>query len=211
MTARASARDPWLALDVRSALAVLLVTLLGNASCGEAPPAKEPIAIAPTVSAEAPPPLRSATVASAAPSGSAHAAPVCTPECIAGTAIPGTDENRSVIAFCEIYRHALESGDVETLVSIASPKYYEDAGTPDPSDDLDRAGLERFLRAQMSAVSGMRAEFLYRSIRTDGDAIVVTYTYAASFQLQNEWKRVVDDNELRLARSADSFVILSGM
>lgn len=145
------------------------------------------------------------------PSPSASAGEACTPACIPGTSIPGTDENRTIIAFCEIYRHALEAGDVETLVAIASPSYREDAGTTDTADDLDRAGLEKFLRAQMSAVSAMRAEFLYRSVDLDGEVIVVTYTYAASYRLNGEWRRTVDDNELRLARSGDSFVILSGM
>lgn len=143
---------------------------------------------------------------------SASAAPACTPECLGGTRIPGTDENRAVLAFCEVYRRAVEALDVETLLALASPRYFEDGGNSDPSDDIDREGLEKFLRRGFTSLRAVRYEFRYRDIRREGDVVVVAYTYAGSFELQGgDTKRLLADNELRLERRGDSFLILGGM
>lgn len=188
------------------------VALVG--ACGNA--AREPatIAAAPVVSATAAAASASAAAsATAAPSSSAAAEFECTPECLGGTRIPGTDENRAVLAFCEVYRRAVESQDVDTLLALASPRYLEDGGNADPSDDLDRAGLESTLRAQLSAIDSVRYEFRYRGVRRQGDVIHVAYTYVASFRLTKtgDFKRLIEDNELELSPAGDSFLILSGM
>lgn len=36
----------------------------------------------------------------------------------------------SIVAVCENYRHAVEERDARTLMSLASPRYFEDGGTP---------------------------------------------------------------------------------
>lgn len=196
---------------------LLLVTaLVFVGACGDAitPRAPSEVAAAPAVSASS---IASSPspAASPAPSTSSSAAGefVCTPECLGGTRIPGTDENRAVLAFCEVYRRAVEARDVDTLLALASTSYLEDGGTADPSDDYGRAGLESTLRAQLSAIDSVRYEFRYRSVHREADEIRVEYTYVASFRMtkSGEWKRLVQDNELRLEPSGDSFAILSGM
>ena len=56
-----------------------------------------------------------------------------------------SDFNRQVIAFCEDYRHAVEKRNTGLLLRLADPKYYEDGGNVDTSDDLDYAGLQAYL------------------------------------------------------------------
>jgi hypothetical protein len=188
---------------------LLLLGVVAVMACGEPSPAR---VAAPVDTTQ---PIASASPSASAPasaSASASASSRCTPECLGGTHIPGTDENRAVLAFCEVYRRAVEARDVDTLLSLASPAYFEDGGNTDPSDDLDRKGLEAFLREGLSSLSDVHYEFRYRDVRREGDAIVVSYTYAGSFSLKSgQTKRVIDDNELRLERSGDGFVITSGM
>jgi hypothetical protein len=55
---------------------------------------------------------------------------LCISACATGR-IPNTDladtaDNRSVVNFCERYRRAVEAKDARTLLTLASPDYYED-------------------------------------------------------------------------------------
>gem|GEM_PF-251851 len=141
----------------------------------------------------------------------------CNQQLIPNTDVVDVPENRKVIEFCEVYRHAVERREVGKLFSLAHPKYYENGGNIDASDDIDYAGLKEFLRERFSAAKGIRYEIRYRRIqRGSKNVILVDYTYSASYQLPSEngeddWHRKVEDNRLELVPHKDSFLILSGM
>ena len=52
----------------------------------------------------------------------------CTQQLIPNTDLADTEENRSLVEFCELYRHAVERRDIDKLLSLAHPDYYEDGG-----------------------------------------------------------------------------------
>lgn len=117
------------------------------------------------------------------------------------------------VVFLERYRQAILNKDVETLVTMASPRYHDDAGTPDdPSDDTDRAGLEKYLRDGFARVQDLRfdAEFGRARIRADG-AIVVEATIDATFTIAGSPHHKKDTTEFVLEHSGDSYLFLSGM
>lgn len=155
----------------------------------------------------------------------------CNQEFIPNTQVEDSDFNREVIAYCEDYRHAVERRNTELLLKMADPKYYEDGGTVDTSDDLDLAGLEQYLHKEFNKTSAIRYEIFYRDISIGrSNQVFVDYTYSASYKLPSGvtpppstsgeppnpaesqvWRRRVADNRLELVRNGNSFRILSGM
>ena len=106
---------------------------------------------------------------------------------IPNTDVPDSSENRAVVNFCERYRRAVEAKDARTLLTLASPDYYEDAGTPRGEDDYGFEGLQRLLTAWVDDVREVRYEIRYRRISVDPDRpnrIYVDYTYSSSYTLR---------------------------
>jgi hypothetical protein len=148
----------------------------------------------------------------------------CTTHYIPNTDVEDNSENRSIVEFCETYRKAVEHKDIGTLLSLASPKYYEDGGNVDASDDLDYAGLRDYLQDKFQQASSIRYEIRYRRVVKDGDKVFVDYTFTASYKLPGDkgadvWRRKVDDNRLELvpykaengSRYREAFQVIAGM
>lgn len=134
--------------------------------------------------------------------------------------IPNTDvvdnaDNRHVVAFCEAYRRAVERKDLATLVELASPQYYEDGGNVDASDDIDYAGLRRYLATKFNEANSIRYEIRYRRVSRGPDVVLVDYTFSGSYRLPTEtggkWRSTVEENRLELVASGESFKIVAGM
>jgi hypothetical protein len=142
----------------------------------------------------------------------------CTREVIPNTDVEDTDFNREVVEFCENYRHAVERRNIALLLKIADPKYYEDGGSIDTSDDLDYAGLKAYLESKFRDVKAIRYEVRYRDVtRGRNDEVFVDYTYSASYKIPTPkgdvWRRRVADNRLELKPEGlgRGYKILAGM
>ncbi len=134
--------------------------------------------------------------------------------------IPNTDvvdnaENRRVVVFCEAYRRAVERKDLPTLLELASPQYYEDGGNVDAADDIDYAGLHKYLVKKFTEVKGIRYEIRYRRVTRDKQLVIIDYTYSGSFRLPTEkgdkWRSTVEENRLEIVANGESFKIVAGM
>lgn len=141
----------------------------------------------------------------------------CTREVIPNTDVEDTDFNRGVVEFCEDYRHAVERRNVALLLRLADPKYYEDGGSTDTSDDLDYAGLKAYLETKFRDVKAIRYEVRYREVsRGRNEEVFVDYTYSASYKIPTPkgdvWRRRVADNRLELKPEGHGgYRILAGM
>ena len=140
----------------------------------------------------------------------------CAKTYIPNTDVEDTGENRSVIEFCENYRHALEDKNVGVLVKLMSPGYFEDGGNTKNNDDADYEATRGFLTGDFLKTTGIRYEIRYRRIAfTEKNHIYIDYTYAAAWKIPgakaDEWHHAVADNRLDLVRDADSFKIVAGM
>lgn len=140
----------------------------------------------------------------------------CAKQRIVNTDVEDTSENRSVIRFCEEYRHAVEEKDVARLLAMASPKYQDDGGTVAGDDDIDYEGLKAYLTGKFTQADGIRYEIRYRRVyHVDKETLHVEYTYAASYKQPSakgiDWRHTVSDNRMVLARDGESFKVLSGM
>ena len=115
---------------------------------------------------------------------------------IPNTDLADTSDNRTVVNFCERYRRAVEAKDARTLLALASPDYYEDAGTPRGEDDYGFDGLQRLLTAWVDDVREVRYEMRYRRITVDPERpnrLLVDYTYSSSFTLRRPEALITGD------------------
>ncbi len=139
----------------------------------------------------------------------------CSTHYIPNTDVEDNEDNRKLITFCEKYRHAVELKNVGQLLKMASPKYYEDGGNVDASDDIDYAGLREYLQNKYQDARAIRYEIRYRRVVKEDDVIYVDYTYSASYRIPGtkgeEWRRKVDDNRLELIPHNEEFQIVAGM
>lgn len=130
---------------------------------------------------------------------------------IPGSDVPDTRENRSVIAFCERYRSAMEARDAAALLALASPAYLDDAGTPGSDDDMSYDGLRAYLKGMFASVERISYAIRYRAIHDDGQRIVVRVSHSASYVIEGKPRTSVGDNELVLERHEGAYRVLSGM
>ena len=139
----------------------------------------------------------------------------CNKQYIPNTAIEDTPENREVVNYCERYRHAIEDLNVGLLLSMASPRYFDNSGTATGDDDFDRRGLEKILVERFESVDAIRYEIKYRDVYEGEGRVYVDYTYTMSFQYEvdgkSQWANKTADNRLELERVDGGFLIVSGM
>lgn len=148
--------------------------------------------------------------------GLLSSAGACSPAVIPNTDVVDTPENRDILTFCERYRKAVEHKNIGQLLEMAAATYYEDGGTLDPTDDMDRAGLDDYLRNKYIEAESVRYEIRYRRV-TPGrqERFLVDFTYSASFRVPTstgaEWRRKVSENRLEIVPSGEKFLIVAGM
>jgi len=139
----------------------------------------------------------------------------CNKQLIPNTEIEDTEENREIVAFCERYRRAVEDLNVGLLLTLASPRYFDNSGSTTGDDDFDRNGLESVLAKRFQSIQAMRYEIRYRDIYEMDNLIMIDYTYTMSFQYkleeQSKWANRTADNRLELERVDGGFLIVSGM
>lgn len=140
----------------------------------------------------------------------------CSHHLIPNTDVADTSQNRALVEFCEVYRHAVEEQNIDALMAMVHPDYYEDGGNIDATDDLDFAGLRTYLKSEFKDAKAIRYEMHYRRVaRDEDDRWNIAYTYTASYKLPDGegelWHREVSENQLTVVPTDESFLILAGM
>ncbi len=92
----------------------------------------------------------------------------CAARVLPGTEIRDTPDTHAIAGVLETYRQALEKRDVQAILALVAPTYFDNSGTPDPADDVDRAGLEKRLQ-ELKDVPMLRVQFSVRDIQAKGD------------------------------------------
>jgi hypothetical protein len=99
---------------------------------------------------------------------------------VAGTRVPYSEANKSVLEACEEYRMAVERGDADALMLLAHAQYWEDSGTPSGGDDYGYEGLRNVLTTRLQKASDIRYSVRYMAV------------HQACGELQNGCKAAVD-------------------
>jgi ketosteroid isomerase-like protein len=139
----------------------------------------------------------------------------CTPRRFPGTEIADNADTRAVAAAIEAYRAALEKRDAAGVLALATADYFDNGGTPEPADDLDRAGLEARLPKDLSAIEGVKLDFTLRRIEVDGDAAVAEVFFEHYYRVTTPAgavpRRDSDVHRFRLRRLGGKWLFAAGL
>jgi hypothetical protein len=131
------------------------------------------------------------------------------------TTIERSEQNRKIIEIVEEYRQRLMQRNVVGLLALASPRYFEDSGTPRSDDDYGFDGLRKVLETQLPRVKSLRYDIEYRNIRVSGDQAEVEVFLDGSFEIGAEagdrYRRVNDYHRFLLAKEGDEWKFIAGM
>lgn len=141
---------------------------------------------------------------------------------VAGTRVPYSDMNKSVLDTCEEYRLAVERRDADALMLMVHKQYWEDSGSPSGSDDYGVEGLRNVLLTRLQKASEIRFSMRYLAVHQQCTAIkagcraAVDVLIDASFTIANPLGRPVrpdkrDQNQLVLEWDGNRWLFLSGM
>jgi hypothetical protein len=139
----------------------------------------------------------------------------CSPRRIPGTEIEATRDNEAIAGVVQAYRDAMEKRDADAVLALVAPTYYDAAGTPDPTDDLDRGRLEATLREDLAKAEGVRMEFTLRKIEVKGEEAFAEVFYDSYYRVQTPAgaipRRDSDVHRLQLKRLGGAWKIASGL
>jgi hypothetical protein len=139
----------------------------------------------------------------------------CAPPRLPGTDILDTRENRAVYDVVRAYQQALVRRDAPAVLALVAPDYFDNAGTPDPSDDMDRARLEKSLPADLAKLEGIRLEVTIRSIEVQGDTATAEVFYEEYYRVETPAgpvpRRDSDLHQLHLKKVEGAWKITSGL
>ena len=136
-----------------------------------------------------------------------------------GTTIVRSEQNRKIIETVEQYRRRMMERNVEGLLVLASPNYFEDSGTPRSDDDYGYDGLKQVLANQLKRVKSMRYEIEYRTIKVTGsdDAkkaeveVFVDGSFELAADSGDRYRRVNDYHRFLLEQRDDRWKFVAGM
>jgi hypothetical protein len=136
---------------------------------------------------------------------------------IPGTTVDRTSDNEEIIRTVEKYRQRLLEKNVDGLLVLASPNYFEDGGTQKADDDYGFEGLRTRLGPLLERVrSIVRYDIQYKKITVSNNRAEVFVFVNGSFELASEmgdrYQRVNDRHKFVLERKGDTgWKFLSGM
>ncbi len=141
----------------------------------------------------------------------------CNRDKIPNTDVEDTAQAREVIDFVEKYRVAVTQRSVPKLLAMAHPDYFDDMGTPQGEDDVDRDGLsDRLTTTFNEDLISVHYDIRYRDVVFLPTKILVDYTYIGRFRINTpdgaRWERRLADNRMVLIKRGEAdFKIASGM
>ncbi len=107
----------------------------------------------------------------------------CAPRNLPGTDIKNTPETRAIANLLEAYRQAVEKRDTQAILAMATSDYFDNSGTMDPADDVDRAGLEKRLD-ELGQVKDLRLVLALRGSEVKRDEARAEVTFDQFYRVQ---------------------------
>jgi ketosteroid isomerase-like protein len=134
---------------------------------------------------------------------------------IPDTDILDTADTRAVLAVIEQYRQAAERRDAAAVMDLVSKSYFDDGGTPDPTDDLDYGELAKAVAADYVRVPSTRLRLSVKQIEVRGERAVAFLFYEAHYRIATPRgevpKQEQDVSRMAFAREGGAWRITSGL
>jgi hypothetical protein len=134
-----------------------------------------------------------------------------------GTTVPETKDTRAIYEVVQQWVQAMNDRNASAVLALAAPDYFDDSGTPDPADDLDRERLEKTLPETLARVEGAKLGVTIRSIDVDkqkGTGTAELY-YDSYYRVRTPHdpvpRRDSDVYRLKLKQVAGAWKITSGL
>lgn len=145
----------------------------------------------------------------------ALAAGACSPKRLPGTEIKDTRENRAIYAVIDGYAQAMNRRDAAGVLAQVAPDYFDDAGTPEPGDDLDRERLEKALAEDLGKIEASKLAISLRKIEAQGETAFAEVFYDSYYRVQTPAgpvpRRDSDVHRIRLKKVAGQWKITAGL
>ncbi len=145
----------------------------------------------------------------------AFALAACAPKLIPNTQVEDTRDNRAVYEVLRAYVVGLQTKDASAVLALVSPDYFDNAGTPLPTDDMDRAAVERSLATDLAKVDSLRLEMGVKRIDVKGDTASAELFYDGYYRVVTKEgpvpKRESDLHQMKLRRHGQTWLITSGL
>jgi len=139
----------------------------------------------------------------------------CAPRLLPGTAIEDTSTTRPVYEVIRAYGDAMQRKDAAAVLALVAPDYYDTAGTPGPEDDLDRAGLERALAADLGKIDSLKLDLGVKKIEVRGAEAFAEIYYDGYFRVVTAGgavpKRESDLHRMQFKKIGKDWKIASGL
>lgn len=139
----------------------------------------------------------------------------CAPARIPGTDIADTKENRAVYEVIDEYVRAMNRRDPAAVLALVSDDYFDDAGTPEPGDDLDRERLGKALEKDLKSVETERLAVSVRKIDVQDGTAFAEIFYDNYYRVQTPAgaipRRDSDVHRVRLKKIDGKWKITSGL
>ena len=135
----------------------------------------------------------------------------CGPHRIPGTDLEDTGDTRAIIDTISKYNSALEARDVNAILALVDPEFRDNAGTLDPSDDIDIERLRTVLPQRLAKLQDVAVRIEIKTIDVKGDHAQAVYTWVSQFKLNGKARTESDIKRMELRRRADGWKILSGI
>jgi ketosteroid isomerase-like protein len=139
----------------------------------------------------------------------------CASRRIPGTEIRDTPDARAIVAVIDEYRVATERRDADAVLALVAPTYFDDAGTPDPADDLDYDQLRRSLPASFRQLTAVKLGIGVREVEVNGDRATANVFYDGHYRLTTAGgetaKQASDVAQMRFVRANGKWRIAGGL
>ena len=135
----------------------------------------------------------------------------CGPHRIPGTDLEDTGDTRAIIDTISKYNAALEARDANAILALVDPEFRDNAGTLDPTDDIDIERLRTVLPQRLAKLQDVAVRIEIKTIDVKGDHAQAVYTWVSQFKLNGKARTESDIKRMELRRRADGWKILSGI
>jgi ketosteroid isomerase-like protein len=143
-------------------------------------------------------------------------AAACGPRLLPGTDIREDKDTRAVYDELLQYKQAMNARDAAAILALTAPDYFDNQGTPEPDDDVDRTILERQLPDTLTKIDAIRMDFTIRKIEIRGDAAIAELFYDSWYRVKTPDSKVVprrdsDLNQIRFRRVGGKWLVTGGL
>lgn len=139
----------------------------------------------------------------------------CSAKRIPGTDIKDSPETRGVVDAIEQYRVAVERRDANAVLALVSRKYFDNAGTTDPGDDIDYEQLRKRLVDDYAKLIAVNLEIAVKRIDVEGDRASAFVFYDERYRIRMKSGEVArqasDIHRMQLVREDGAWRFVSGL